>query len=243
MRRPLRLGKATATVQGEGPDVVLIHGLLGSTRWWSRTIPALRAHFRVHAVDLEGFGARGRQGAFRIERAVPGLIDWMDRSDLTSASMVGHSLGGLIAALLAATEPERVDKLVLVDAAMLSYDPGLVRRVPGLIREVRAMPLDFPPLIAPDMLRAHPLSFVNAVWSLRTLNWSWTLARIQAPSLVLWGERDTVVPLSVAQHLAAAIPDARLEIIPNAGHNVMWEAPDAFNRAVIDFLRSTGIEA
>jgi pimeloyl-ACP methyl ester carboxylesterase len=164
----------------------------------------------------------------------------MDRTGIERASIVGHSLGGLIAAHLAATEPARVERLVLVDAAVLSYEPGLLRRVPGLIREILFMPPDFPPLIAPDMLRAHPLSFASAVWSLNTVDWTGNLGRIVAPTLVVWGELDTVVPLSVAQRLAATIPNARLEIIPGAGHNVMWQAPDAFNRALINFLRGAG---
>jgi pimeloyl-ACP methyl ester carboxylesterase len=226
----------SSEVAGEGPPLVLIHGLSGSTRWWRRNVPVLAECFRTYAVDLAGFGGSRRSPRFRLDQAVPLLVEWLDGQGITRASIVGHSLGGLIAARLAADAPERVDRLVLVDASLLAFDPGIGRRAAGLVRSLRWTPLDFAPLLARDALRAHPLSLGAAVAGVLRVDWRAMLAQIGAPTLVLWGERDTIVPLAVGRQIVADIPNARLVVIPGASHTPMWERPEAFNRELLAFL-------
>jgi pimeloyl-ACP methyl ester carboxylesterase len=226
----------SSEVAGEGPPLVLIHGLSGSTRWWRRNVPDLAEQFRTYAVDLAGFGGSRRTRRFRLDEAVPLLVEWLEGQGIARASVVGHSLGGLIAARLAADAPERVDRLVLVDAAVLAFDPGIGRRAVGLVRALRWTPLDFAPLLARDALRAHPLSLGAAVAGVVRTDWRAMLAQIRAPTLVIRGERDTIVPLAVGRQIAAGIPNARLVVIPAAGHAPMWERPEAFNGDLLAFL-------
>src|SRR5581483_1554615 len=115
-RRRIAVGPATIAyeVAGSGPPVVLLHGLSGSSRWWRRNIGALAPHRRVYIVDLIGFGASRGQARFVLAEAAGTLMRWLDLLGLARASLVGHSMGGLIAAELAADAPDRVDRLVLV---------------------------------------------------------------------------------------------------------------------------------
>jgi pimeloyl-ACP methyl ester carboxylesterase len=221
---------------GAGPPVVLIHGLSGSSHWWSRNVEALAERYRTYAVDLGGFGGSRRFGRFRLDRAVALLLGWMDGGGIERVSVIGHSLGGLVAAQLAAEAPERVDRLILVDAAFLAFDPGLPKLALGLLRSFWSMPRELAMLLTRDSLRAHPLSLGSATIGLLWTDWRPMLSRIEAPTLVVWGERDTLTPESIGRQIAAVIPNARFVVIPGAGHNAMWDRPDEFNAEVIGFL-------
>lgn len=222
---------------GSGPPLVLIHGLSGSGRWWNRNLHELAREHRVYTVDLAGFGASRRCGPFRLEKAVAQLVDWMDAADIARASLVGHSLGGLIALMAAAQRPERVDRLVLVDAAVLAFDPGLRNRVQGVAKAIRFISPEIVPLMVSDALRCGPFAFADATRDLLLAELPDYLATIEAPALVIWGEHDTVVPRTVGEALVERLPNARLAVIAGASHNPMWDRPDAFNQLVLDFLR------
>src|SRR6476469_2462268 len=127
-RRRATIGPATIAygVAGIGPPVVLVHGLSGSSRWWRRNIGALTPYRRVYVIDLIGFGASHARQRFALAEASSYLIRWMDQLELERVSLVGHSMGGLIAAELAADAPDRVDRLVLVDPAALPLDAHLL---------------------------------------------------------------------------------------------------------------------
>ena len=222
-------------VAGVGPPTVLLHGLSGSGRWWARNVGPLSRRFRVHVVDLLGFGG-SRGQPFVLAEAAAYLAAWMERLDLPRASVVGHSMGGFIAADFAAAFPERVERLVLVDAAALPFDARHLRRPRGLVGVARRLPLRFLPILATDALRAGPVTIARAARELLRSDLGPRLATIAAPTLVVWGEHDTLVPLAVGEQLARALPDGRLVVIPRAGHNPMWDQADEFNRVVADFL-------
>src|SRR4051794_19731192 len=99
-RRRAKVGSATIAyeVAGSGPPVVLVHGLSGSGRWWRRNIAALTPHRRVYVVDLIGFGASRTRHPFALAEASGYLIRWLEQLELERVSLVGHSMGGLIAA-------------------------------------------------------------------------------------------------------------------------------------------------
>jgi pimeloyl-ACP methyl ester carboxylesterase len=105
---------------GAGPPLILLHGLAGSARWWSRNLPSLSRFFRVIAIDLPGFGASHRGHWLDLDEVADQLVATMGQLGIDRASVIGHSMGGLIAGGLAADHPERVDRLILVDAAFLS---------------------------------------------------------------------------------------------------------------------------
>ena len=221
-------------VGGAGPAVVLVHGLSGSGRWWRRNASVLAERHRVFAVDLVGFG-RSR-GPFSLARAAGVLGDWMGRVGLDRAHVVGHSMGGYVAAELAAGPDAPVDRLVLVDAAAFPLGWRPVRHAVGLARAVRYMHPTFLPVLVADAARAGPRTLFRAAREAVESDLDTRCAEVRAPALVVWGEHDRVVPLAVGRRLAACLPDARLVVIEGAGHNPMWDRPGPFNRVVLDFL-------
>lgn len=225
--------------KGSGEPILLLHGLSASHRWWSQNAPVFARSYRVYAIDLSGFGDSRTHGVFDLDQAVPQVIHWMDTLEIPRATVIGHSLGGLIAAMLAAQEPSRVDRLVLVDAAMLAFDPGLGRRALGLVRSLRWTPKRHIPMMAEDALRANPRAMSQATLQLLTTDGRSDLERITAPTLIIWGDHDTIVPLSVGMQLHTLIAGSQLVIIPGSSHTPMLDRPQRFNEEVFRFLRNT----
>jgi len=225
--------------KGSGEPILLLHGLSASHRWWSQNAPVFARSYRVYAIDLSGFGDSRELGVFDLNEAVPQVIHWMDALEIPRATVIGHSLGGLIAVMLAAQEPTRVERLVLVDAAMLAFNPGLGRRALGLVRSLRWTPKRHIPMMAEDALRANPRAVSHATLQLLTTDGRSDLKRITAPTLIIWGEHDTIVPLSVGEQLQAQISGSQLVVIPNSSHTPMLDRPQRFNEEVFRFLRTT----
>lgn len=227
-------------VSGDGPPVILVHGLFGSRRWWARNTPQLSRLFRVYTVDLEGFGGNLTRRPFNLDRATGSLTHFMRVMEIDQASLVGHSMGGLVSLELANRVAAHVSKVVLVDAAVLAFDPNLPRRMAGLVHAIRWTPADLLPLLAADAVRAGPASFATAVHDLFATDHRAQLSRLTQPSLVVWGEHDTIVPMEIGVALTNALPNAHLAVIEDAGHAPMWEQAERFNRIVIDFLQEDG---
>jgi pimeloyl-ACP methyl ester carboxylesterase len=223
-------------VHGSGPPLILFHGLSGSGRWWGRNVPAFATRFRTYAVDLPGFGASRRVRWSRLDDTVDWLADWIAAEGLLPAHIVGHSLGGAVAARLAARHPDRLARLVLVDAAIRPEGtrPGL--RAKDIVRTVRSGTPGFAPMLMRDLLRCHPWSFLAATVDALQPDWESHLRRISAPTLIVWGEHDGITPLALGYQIAAVVPGARLITLAKTGHNPMWERPDAFNAEVLRFL-------
>lgn len=218
-----------------GPPVVLIHGLAASGWWWSRNIARLGADHRLLVVDMAGFGSSRRQ-RFRLSTAATMLAAWLDDLALGRIAVVGHSLGGYVAADLAATRPDLVDRLVLVDAAALPLEGSLSSHIRNLLRGGGRSERALVRIAIADMMRCGPAVIARAARDLLAADQSSNLARIAAPTLVVWGELDALIPPTRGAAIAAAIAGARLEIVAEAGHAPMWERPDVFDRLVVEFL-------
>ncbi len=231
-------------VAGHGEPVVLIHGLSGSGRWWRRNVEPLARRFRVHVVDLVGFGL-SRDGRFVLHDAASHLTAWLDSLGIERAHVIGHSMGGAIAADLAADFPARVGRLVLVDAAAVPFNRTYLQHALGLLRGLCYLPLGFLPVLAADACRAGPLTLLQAARDLLSADLTAKLPRIQAPARLIWGERDFLVPLELGRELCRSLRHADLVVIEGAGHNPMWDRPTEFNRAVLEFLAadSASLEA
>jgi pimeloyl-ACP methyl ester carboxylesterase len=232
---------------GSGPAVVLLHGLCGSHRWWNANIPSLAEEFRVLAPDLPGFG-RSRYGGRLPDLAGTAelLARWIAEAGAPRSHLVGHSMGGHLAVHLAARHPDQVDRLVLADAA-------------GLLRPLSPVPLArwayglawprawgspaFLPVIWRDALRAGPFTAARAIRHILRDDVSALLPGIRAPTLVVWGEADAMIPLEHGQRLRDAIPGARMHVIPGAYHNPMVDRPAEFNQVVRAFLRGEEVGA
>jgi pimeloyl-ACP methyl ester carboxylesterase len=214
----------------------LLHGLSGSGRWWSRNVPVFARSFRTYTVDLPGFGESRRLRWSRLDDIADRIADWLADEDLPRVHIVGHSLGGAVAARLAAHHPDRIDRLVLVDAAIRPRGTRATTRPVDVARTIRRTAPAFAPLLVRDLFRCHPRSFVAATVDAMLTDWEAHLTRINVPTLVVWGEHDAITPLALGHEIVAVVPGARLITVAEAGHNPMWERADAFNAAVLRFL-------
>lgn len=227
---------------GEGDDAVaLVHGLSGSSRWWARNIRALASRYRVLIPDLIGFG-RSRVGMGMLPD-VPGVAhvlgEWLNFAAEGPAFLVGHSMGGQISIHLAAREPERIKRLVLVDAAGLPR-PLTPRHVMRFAYEVlpprRWGDPTFLPVILGDAFSAGALTVMMALRNILRDDVRPLLADLRVPTLLLWGERDTIIPPSHGEQMRRLIPEARLLVLRGAYHNPMVDSPGEFNASVLAFL-------
>ncbi|GAC1316020.1 MAG: alpha/beta hydrolase [Chloroflexota bacterium] len=225
-------------VLGAGTPIVLVHGLSGSRRWWARNVEALARRFRVYVVDLIGFGASRGPRRFVLSEASDYLVRWLDVIRVQRPHVIGHSMGGFIAVDMAADYPDRVDRLVLVNPAVMSYGHGVVGHTAGLLRSGLALPLSFLPVLAYDAARSGPVTLWRAARDLLTADLETKLPSITAPTLIVWGDRDTLVPLEHGRRLARALPSSHIVVVAGAGHIPMWDRPQIFNRAVLEFLSS-----
>lgn len=226
---------------GRGAPVVLLHGLSGSHRWWRLALPPLAEHFRVHIPELVGFG--GSRPAARqpsIPEMAGVLAGWLDALELERPHVVGHSMGGQISIHVAARRPERVDRLVLANAAGIPRDfslPELARLLAELMPPRAWGAPEFLPTIAFDALRAGPRVLWSAARHLLQDDVRPLLPSIVAPTLLIWGELDPLIPLEHARLFQEQIPNARLLILPDAAHTPMADRSRDFAEAVIAFLR------
>lgn len=237
LQRLAKVGPLTVhyEVTGEGPAVVLIHGLSGSGRWWAHNVPALAQRYRVYNLDLVGFG-RSRGQRWTLREAGDWLGEWLQVTGITQGHLVGHSMGGYLAAEVAARLPEAVRKLVLVDALVLPMGPGLVRHALDLVRAVRYLDLSFLPILVGDTLRAGTRTMWQAIREVLSADLSNRLEAVQAETLVIWGENDTVLDPQLGRELAKRLARARFVCVEGAGHNPMWDRPQRFNELLLDFL-------
>lgn len=227
---------------GEGDDAVaLVHGLSGSSRWWARNIASLASKYRVLIPDLIGFGrSRVRLGALPDVPAVAQVLgEWLSSAADGPAFLVGHSMGGQLAIHLSARAPERIKRLVLVDSAGLPR-PLTPRHVMRFAYEV-APPRQwgdptFLPVILGDALSAGPWVVMRALRHILRDDVRPLLGELRMPTLLLWGERDTIIPLSHGVQMRQLVPDSRLLVLRGAYHNPMVDLPDEFNSALLAFL-------
>ena len=224
---------------GSGPPLILIHGLGGSSDWWRRNFDVLAERHEVSAVDLVGFGRnrfflRRSSLPLKFDEIAALLARWIESSFHEPVHMVGNSMGGQIAVHLAASRPDLVRSLVLVDATGIPFELQPAAHLANLIVPRGAW--SFATVLARDLFRAGPTSLAVAFTRLLRDDARPLLRALRLPVLLLWGANDPLVPLSYGQQMLEEIPNARLRVIENAGHIPMWENPEAFDRELIEFL-------
>jgi pimeloyl-ACP methyl ester carboxylesterase len=225
---------------GSGPPVILIHGLGGSSDWWRHNIDTLAREFRVIALDLIGFGRnrlflRRSKLPLRFDEIAALLVRWIESSIREPVHLVGNSMGGHVAIHVAATRPDLVRSLTLVNSSGIPFEIAPGRHIANLVMPRGAM--SFATVLLRDLFRAGPTAIAVAFTRLLRDDARPLLRQLKMPVLLLWGERDPLVPLLYAEQMHAMIPNSRLQVIPRAGHVPMWENPKAFNEALVGFLR------
>lgn len=225
-------------VAGVGEPVILVHGLSGSTRWWARNVDALAARYRVYLVDLPGFGAMRRSHVrLGLDEATSWLMRWMETLGLRRAHLIGHSMGGYICLRLAALRPDVVHRLVLAAPAVMSVSRSLAAHVVPLFHITRRASPHFLFTLTTDALRAGPLTLLRTAHDLVSRQFHVELSAITAPTLLLWGRHDPMVPTAIGSALRQRIPNSRLHILEHGGHIPMFDQAEDFNAAVLAFLK------
>jgi pimeloyl-ACP methyl ester carboxylesterase len=224
-------------VAGSGHPVVLVHGLGGSWRWWEPVVKPLAGRMRIYLVDLPGFGsARGRP--FVLGDAPSYIHALLGEVGLERVDLIGHSLGGIVCARVAASWPETVERLVLVAPAGLLDRQRPTQYALPLAAALRHARPRFLRVAAGDSLHAGLLAVYRAGKQLLGDDaLRGELSSIQAPTLLVWGERDPIVRPRLAVEYVRAIPAAELVMLAGAGHVPMSDQPNDFVAAVVEFLR------
>lgn len=222
----------------EGEPIILVHGLSGSTRWWAQNVEALARRYRVYLVDLPGFGEmRGSPLHHGIQAATGWLIRWMEAMGAHPASLVGHSMGGQICLRIAIERPDLVHRLALVAPAVSFARHSILSKVAPLVDETRRFSPRFFATLGYDALRAGPATLLRSARDLLRHEVERDLELIQAPTLLIWGERDAIVPVSVGYELRRLMPQSRLLVLKDASHVPMFHDARRFNAALLHFLR------
>jgi 3-oxoadipate enol-lactonase len=240
-----------------------VQGLAYDRHGFGRLPELLATHFRVVLIDNRGVGESDEpDGPYTVPQMAADVAAVLDDAGIARTNLWGVSLGGFIAQEFALAYPERVARLVLCSTMpggpkshpmpapgleafarfpTMDREAGLrlmvenslgvrgVREVPGLADEIYAYRLERAPSLAAWQAQAHAGATFDAYDR---------IGRIAAPTLVLHGGADNVVDTRNAELLAELIPDARVEVVPERGHLLMWEDPERVAQLVVEFLGS-----
>jgi pimeloyl-ACP methyl ester carboxylesterase len=247
----------------QAPAIIMLHGFGSSLHTWEPWARALERDHRVIRFDLPGAGLSSPDptGDYTDARTIEILIALMDRLGVTRASLVGNSIGGRIAWTFAALKPERVAKLVLIspdgfESPGLSYGekpeiPALAHAMryvlpKALVRKNLEAAYGDPAALTEETLdRYYDLMLAPGVRDAMIARMAQTirvdpeplLRRIEAPVLLIWGEKDALIPVSNAADYVRALPYSRLVSFPDLGHVPQEEAPVESLAPVRAFLR------
>jgi len=260
---------------GEGPVLVLMHGIASASDTWREVLPGLAQRFTVLAPDLLGHGQSAKpRGDYSLGAYASGIRDLMIVLGHERATFIGHSLGGGVAMQLAYQFPERVERLGLVSSGGLGREVHLLLRAAALPGAELVLPV----LVQPGLLRAgaaigtflgrlglQPGSdlgeFARGYGSLGDIEarqaFIQTLRAViepggqrvsardrlylaaELPTLIIWGERDHIIPVQHGRRAHAEMPGSYYLEIPGAGHFSQLDRPREFVEAVVRFIDST----
>ena len=241
------------TDEGSGEALLCLH-VLGSTRaeWALAREPFAREH-RFVAPDLPGFGASDAPAEhWPVGAYARAMFELLDRRGIRKAHVVGHSFGAVVATEMAASAPERVGGLVLCSPP--GGDRETTRKAFGLLLEwvrddgrARMVSLEDARAVTEmasegfmelaNMGLVMGRGFLPALAALAGYPYEQRARAIKAPTLVVWGSHDRLVPVADGATWRSWIPGARLEVLEGTGHSLCFEQADRFNSMVLAFLR------
>jgi pimeloyl-ACP methyl ester carboxylesterase len=252
-------------IQGTGHPLVLIAGISYSHWMWQRMAPDLAQRYQVVLFDNRGVGeTEAPPGPYSAQMMADDTAGLLEALDIPKAAIMGHSMGGFIAQALVLEHPERVDRLIL--SATNFGGPNHIPVSPeamAVLSDVSGDPLErfkrgLEVSTAPGFAEAHP-QIIEQWLAYRSENpidpmayqaqlavglgllsaeasFEKKLTHVQAPTLILFGEHDKVVPVGNAELLHQQIPNSQIKILPNAGHFFPIEKPHAATEAIVEFL-------
>ena len=262
-------------IAGEGPAIVLIHGITGTCDTWCDVMPELAEHHTVLAPDLMGHGQSAKpRGDYSLGAYASGVRDLMIALDIDTATFVGHSLGGGVAMQLAYQFPERLERLVLVSSGGLGREVHLMLRLTALPAAEYVLPfLAAGPLLGAGRAFAGALgklgwragpdleemargfaslgdvearaAFIHTARSIIDIEGQRVSATdrlylaASVPSMLIWGERDPIIPADHGRAAQGQMPGSTLEIFDDAGHFPHRTDPRRFSDVLSHFIADT----
>jgi esterase len=244
---------------GEGPSLIILHGLLGSADNWRSMSRRLGAHYKVFAVDLRNHGRSPHSDIFDYDVMIADLREFMEQQALRRSMLLGHSIGGKVAMQFAIDYPEQVDRLVIVDIAPKPYEPS--QRY--IFQALRSLDLtryksfaDVDAALAADVSDQSLRQFLLknlARDENRRLRWKVHLEAIDRnydklgqglapertfdkPTLFIRGGRSNYIEDDDAPLIRQIFPQAEIATLPEAGHWAHVDAPEEFFQTVLNFL-------
>lgn len=254
----------TFTTLGSGPTVLMLHGIGGGHQAFAPQVETLaRAGYRAVSWDMPGYGRSAPIEPYTFKGLAQSALNLIEALQCDSVTLVGHSMGGMVAQELIARRPDRINRLVLCGTSAAfgkrtdgRLDAGWAEQFVGQ----RTAPLDagqtmeqmaqklIPQMVGPGalpeglrlaefcMAKVPPSTYRRALAALVDFDRQRELADIRVPTLVVAGEFDRVASPSVMKHIAAAIPRSRYIEMAGMGHLMNLEAPDAFDALLLEFL-------
>jgi pimeloyl-ACP methyl ester carboxylesterase len=241
--------------KGKGSSLILVHGAGGVSTYWFNQLSGLSHELKVIAMDLPGHGkSEPLKGKPSIERYAEHVCDLIKEMKLGKVTLLGHSMGGLIAQQIALSHPEILEKLIIVDSS--AKFPGRPQFA-DTFRHGAAIDIN---KIASQFFSEKTLRKVDAISLLREIigdidpdfalnvllqdfklagsaDFTGRLKAISVSTLIVHGA-DDILPISLANYLHDNIKGSKLEVIPDAGHMVMMEKPAEFNNAIMRFIKA-----
>ena len=248
LKNGLRLSYAEQGAN-RGTPLILLHGIADSWRIFEPLLAELPENVHVYALSQRGHGDSDRPTTgYRTRDFVQDLLLFMDALQIPKAIIVGASSGGFTARNFAATHPERTTGIVLLGSpAMLTGRPNPFAELkdpidPGFVKSFAESVLSRPaPAEALDSMIAENLKVPAHAW-LKTSNgllketFPGELAKIQAPTLIVWGDRDPIITKEDQLALTEAIKGSKLIAHPGSGHMLYWEDPVLIARDIVEFI-------
>jgi non-heme chloroperoxidase len=239
-----------------GQPLILLHGYTDSWFSYSRVLPSLSSTHHTSALSQRGHGDSERPAnGYDMADFAADVVAFMDVMGLPHATLVGHSMGSLVAQEVALTAPERVTRLILIGSAtnMRSADVLQLQQevntlddpVPAeFAREFQVSTIYHPvPEEFLDRAVAESLKLPARVWRAAlagqlAVDYTARINRISMPTLVLRGDHDTIFPRPAQDALAAGLANASLKVYPETGHALHWERPSEFVSDLEEFIRT-----
>jgi 3-oxoadipate enol-lactonase len=254
-------------VHGKGEPLILIMGLSLNSMAWYRSLPRFAERFQVIVFDNRGVGRSGKPDIpYTTDRMAEDTVKVLDHAGIERTHVYGISMGGMIAQRFAVKFPDRVRSLILgctTPGGIYQIQPS-VKAVQVLLRHAFGTPEELaramiPILYSEEFVQSHPdlieqdvqqalaiptptHGFLRQLEACLNHDSYHDLPTIQAPTLILHGEKDILLPYGNAQILAEQIPHSRLLAFPNAGHMYLTEVDEAADQAVMDFLSTVSNE-
>jgi pimeloyl-ACP methyl ester carboxylesterase len=256
--------------KGSGEPIILLHGFFFDHNMWNASIDILAEKYKVYALDLWGFGYSTRKPLdYGYPLYTKQLLNFMDALNIQRASLIGQSMGGGTIMNFTVSNRDRVDKIVLVDAAGMPNElplMGRISNIPGVGEFMYGMKSDFMRKFTlgnnflynkylltdeyyEQITRFHKIKgsseamlYVTRKQFFDTLiDEIKTLGEMDVPTLIVWGKNEKSIPLPIGEELHRVLEGSKFEVLGQAGHCSNMDQPERFNKITLDFLARKGI--